>query len=127
VPAALFDGTPAAGLILPELECVRSTPAFFVIRAVFAVGAQAVGGKVMIEPARGRHLVITVFRLVPYHRSDWTPDKRCRLLTGWYADEHGAPTFIFKQVGEVLGWDYCEWVDEEPQAIKMCVRVRQEP
>ena len=72
-------------------------------------------------------LVIIVLRLVPRHRPDWTPDKHCRILAGWYADEHGEPVFISEQVGEILGWSYCEWVDEEPQAIKMYVRVRQEP
>ena len=73
-----------------------------------------------------RHLVITVHRLILHHRSDWTPDKHCRILSGWYADEDGAPVFIPEQLGEVLEWSYCEWVDEEPQAIEMCVRVRQE-
>ena len=80
----------------------------------------------MIEIAQVRQLVITVLRLIRYHRSDWPPGKRCRILTGWYADEHGAPAFISEQVGEILSWSYYEWVDEEPQAIKMFVRVRQE-
>ena len=79
----------------------------------------------MINLVQGHQLVITVFRLIPHHRSDWTPDKHCRILTGWYYEERGELVFIFEQVGEVLSWNYCEWVDEEPQAIKMHVRVRQ--
>jgi hypothetical protein len=79
----------------------------------------------MIEHAKGRQLVITVLRLIPHHLSDWTPDKSCRLLTGWYADERGEPAFISEQVGEILSWSYCEWADKEPRAIKMYVRVRQ--
>jgi hypothetical protein len=74
-----------------------------------------------------RHLVITVYRLVLPHRSDRIPNKHCRILNGWYADEYGAPVFISEQLGEVLEWGSCEWVDEEPQAIEMCVRVRQGP
>jgi hypothetical protein len=80
----------------------------------------------MIKLAYDRQLVNTVFRLISHRRSDGPPDKRCRILTGWYAREHGELVFISEQVGEILSWSYCEWVDEEPRAIKMYVRVRQE-
>jgi hypothetical protein len=80
----------------------------------------------MIHLFQGRQLVITVFRLISHHRSDWTPDKHCRILTGWYNEKGGERVFIFEQVGEIVGWSYCEWVTEKPQAIRMYVRVRQE-
>jgi hypothetical protein len=68
-----------------------------------------------------------VFRLIPHHACNWTSDKRCRIFTGWYHEERGERVFITEQVGEIVSWSYCEWVDEEPQAVKMYVRVRQEP
>jgi hypothetical protein len=95
-------------------------------RASAEMPAQEVGGKVMIERAEGHQLVITVFRLIPKQRSDWTPNKRCRIRTGWYADKRGEPTFISEQLGEVLSWSYFDCVGEEPRAIEMHVRVRQE-
>jgi hypothetical protein len=79
----------------------------------------------MTELARGRQQVITVLRLIPHHRSDWAPDKSCRIPTGWYVDEYGEPAFISEQVGEILSWSYLECVGGEPRAIEMYVRVRQ--
>jgi hypothetical protein len=89
-------------------------------------GAEPVRGKAMTELARGRQLVITVLRLIPDQRSGWTPNKSCRIRTGWYVDEDGEPAFIFEQVGEILSWSYLECVGGEPRAIEMYVRVRQE-
>ena len=79
----------------------------------------------MSDLVQNRQLIISVLRLIPTHRpSDWTREKRCRILAGWYDDEQHKRVFVPEQVGEIVSWSYWAWEGDEPLAIKMSVRVR---
>lgn len=58
------------------------------------------------------------------HFSAWARDQRCRILAEYYETEYGCDVYVPEQIGEIVGWHFCERDGTEPVAVKIYVRVQ---